>query len=53
MLDFEIFNTALRHCFRQFIGIEELTSDRLDTLPDKFHSVTARMDISGEAPGVV
>jgi|JI10StandDraft_1071094.scaffolds.fasta_scaffold163516_3 hypothetical protein len=53
MLDFEIFNTALRHCFRQFIGIEELTSDRLDTLPDKFHSVTARMDISGEAPGVI
>jgi CheY-specific phosphatase CheX len=53
MLDFEIFNSALRHCFRQFIGLEELTSDRLDVLPDKFHSVTARIDITGDSPGVL
>lgn len=53
MLDFEIFNTALRHVFDQFVGLKELTSERIDKLPEKFQNITARIEITGESTGTL
>ncbi len=53
MLDFEVFNTALRYVFDQFIGLKDLTSERVETLPEKFQNITARIEILGESPGVL
>jgi hypothetical protein len=47
MLDFEVFTSTLRNVFLQFIGIKDLTSEALQKLPDKFQSVTARIDLTG------
>jgi hypothetical protein len=47
MLDFEVFTATLRNVFLQFIGIKDLTSEPLATLPEKFRSVTARIELSG------
>jgi CheY-specific phosphatase CheX len=49
MLDFEVFTSTLRNVFLQFIGIKDLTSEALQKLPDKFQSVTARIDLTGSA----
>jgi CheY-specific phosphatase CheX len=49
MLDFEVFTSTLRNVFLQFIGIKDLTSEALQKLPDKFQSVTARIDLTGNA----
>jgi hypothetical protein len=53
MLDFEIFATSLRTVFLQFIGIRELTSENLPRLPEKFQSVTSRIDLLGTCPGTL
>jgi CheY-specific phosphatase CheX len=53
MLDFEVFIAALRHVFLQFIGIQELTSEALHKLPEKFHSVTARIDLNTAIQGTL
>src|SRR5262245_50328079 len=53
MLDFEIFTSALRHVFSQFIGIRDLTSEAMATLPDKYQSITAKMELSGETQGTL
>lgn len=53
MLDFEVFTTTLQSVFLQFIGIKDLTSEALATLPEKFQSVTARIEISGSASGTL
>ncbi len=53
MLDFEVFTSTLRNVFLQFIGIKDLTSENLSKLPEKFQSVTARIDLSGTASGTL
>ncbi|MBN8222333.1 MAG: chemotaxis protein CheX [Spirochaetes bacterium] len=53
MLDFEIFTAALRHVFSQFIGIKDLTSEALATLPEKYQSITAKMELSGDTQGTL
>ncbi|HNA78550.1 MAG TPA: chemotaxis protein CheX [Turneriella sp.] len=53
MLDFEVFTSTLRNVFLQFIGIKDLTSENLPKLPDKFQSVTARIELSGTASGTL
>ena len=53
MLDFEVFTAALRHVFAQFIGIKDLTSEGLSVLPEKFQSITAKMELSGENMGTL
>lgn len=53
MLDFEIFTTALRKVFQQFIGLKDLTSELIADLPEKFQSVTARIDITGKVSGTL
>ncbi len=53
MLDFEIFTAALRHVFSQFIGLKDLTSEAMATLPDKYQSITAKMELSGETQGTL
>lgn len=53
MLDFEVFASTLRNVFLQFIGIKDLTSENLPKLPDKFQSVTARIELSGTASGTL
>lgn len=49
MLDFEIFTAALRHVFQQFIGFKDLTSEALEILPEKYESITAKIELSGSA----
>jgi hypothetical protein len=49
MLDFEVFASTLRNVFLQFIGIKDLTSENLPKLPEKFQSVTSRIDLSGKS----
>lgn len=53
MLDFEIFTTALRRVFQQFIGLKDLTSEAMADLPEKFQSVTARIDLIGKDSGTL
>ncbi|MBS0616852.1 MAG: chemotaxis protein CheX [Spirochaetes bacterium] len=49
MLDFEVFTAAFRHVFSDFVSLKELTSESIDVLPEKYQSVTARIDLSGDA----
>lgn len=53
MLDFEVFTSTLRTVFQQFIGIRDLTSELLPVIPEKFQSVTARIDVTGDVTGVL
>ena len=53
MLDFEIFTAALRHVFSQFVGLKDLTSEALAALPEKYQSITAKMEISGDTQGTL
>ncbi|HRP68958.1 MAG TPA: chemotaxis protein CheX [Turneriella sp.] len=53
MLDFNIFITILRHVFRDFIGVQELISEEMITLPEKFQSVTAKMELTGSSPATL
>ncbi|GAB4430768.1 MAG: hypothetical protein OHK0011_13490 [Turneriella sp.] len=53
MLNFEVFTSSLRNVFLQFIGLKDLTSEALAKLPDKFQSVTARIDLTGSASGTL
>ena len=48
MLEFEIFSAALRHVFSEFVGLKDLTSEALKSLPDKFQNITAKIDLYGE-----
>jgi hypothetical protein len=53
MLDFEIFTEALRHVFSQFIGLKDLTSEAIRELPEKYQSITAKMELSGDSQGTL
>lgn len=53
MLDFEIFTSALRHVFSQFIGLKDLTSEAMAALPEKYQSITAKMELSGDIHGTL
>lgn len=53
MLDFEIFTAALRHVFAQFVGLKDLTSEALPDLPEKYQSITAKMELSGDIQGTL
>lgn len=53
MLDFEIFTAALRNVFSQFVGIRDLTSEAMASLPDKYQSITAKMELSGDTQGTL
>ncbi len=53
MLDFEIFSAALRHVFAEFVGLKDLTSESIKTLPDKFQNITSKIEIAGESPGTL
>jgi hypothetical protein len=53
MLDFEIFTAALRHVFDHFLGLKDLTSEALSDPPEKFSSVTAKIELSGKKPGIL
>lgn len=48
MLDFEIFSASLRHVFAEFVGLKDLTSEAMKTLPDKFQNITSKIELSGE-----
>lgn len=53
MLNFEIFIKSLRRVFREFLSMTDLTSETLEVLPKTYQSVTARIDLSGDAKASV
>lgn len=53
MLDFEIFTAALRHVFQQFVGLKDLTSEAITKLPEKYNSITAKMELTGGQPATL
>jgi hypothetical protein len=53
MLDFDIFTAALRHVFQQFVGLKDLTSEVVPDLPEKYSSITAKMELTGEVPATL
>lgn len=48
MLDFEIFSSSLRHVFAEFVGLKDLTSEAIKTLPEKFQNITSKIELSGD-----
>lgn len=53
MLDFEIFSASLRHVFAEFVGLKELTSEAIKVLPEKFHNITSKIELSGDSTGTL
>ena len=47
MLDFEIFSASLRHVFAEFVGLKDLTSEAMKVIPEKFHNITSKIELSG------
>ena len=48
MLDFEIFSASLRHVFAEFVGLKDLTSEAMKVIPEKFHNITSKIELSGD-----